>query len=83
MLYRKFFSNTYKNLIYRIFKFFYGKINSIIEPKDDTEIEEKKIKINSSEYKVFFCKNSSLYADRIHDAAVIKDNKIIEGPLFN
>ena len=44
---------------------------------------EEKIKINSSEYKVFFCKKFFSYTDRIHDAAVIKDNKIIEGPLFN
>ena len=82
MLKKKYFSNLYKSIIYKIFKLFYGEIYSIIKPDDSTEIKEKNITIERNNYKIFFCSNSTLYTDRVHDAAIIKDNKIVEGPSF-
>jgi capsular polysaccharide biosynthesis protein len=82
MLKKKFFSNLYKFIIYKIFKLIYGEIYSIIKPDDNAEINEKNITIERNNYKIFFCSNSTLYTDRVHDTAIIKDNKIVEGPSF-
>ena len=82
MFYKKFFSNLYKSMIYKFFKLVYGEIDSVTTDLNHLEIIEKKIKIEKSEYKVFFCKESILYTDRVHDTAIIKNNSVIEGPSF-
>ncbi len=82
MFKKKYFTNLYKLAIYKIFKILYGEIKSVTIPEKESEIEKKKVNIEKSEYQVFFCKNSILYTDRIHDTAIIKNNKIIEGPSF-
>jgi capsular polysaccharide biosynthesis protein len=82
MLKKRYLSKLYKSIIYKIFKLFYGEIYSITKSNDSSDIKEKKIEIKKSKYKIFFCNNSTLYTDRVHDTAVIKDNRIIEGPSF-
>ena len=71
MFKKKFFSRLYKFIIYKIFKLIYGEIYSIIKPDDNAEINEKKITIERNNYKIFFCSNSTLYTDRVHDTAII------------
>ena len=79
---KKFFSNKYKLFIYRIFKLFYGKIKSVYKSGDTDDIYEEKIFLSENCYKIYFCNNSSLYTDTIHDLAIIKNNEIIDGPSF-
>ena len=74
-------SKYYKLLVQKLFKYFHGEISSILEPGRDKEIKIEKINLNN-EYKVYFCSKSRLYTDTIHDTAIIKDNKIINGPSF-
>ena len=82
MFKKKYFTNFYKLMVYKIFKILYGEINSVSNANKEPGIDTKEVSIEKSEYQVFFCKNSILYTDRIHDTAIIKDNKIIEGPSF-
>ena len=65
-----------------MFKILYGNINSSIKPNKENNIEVKNIKIEDINYKIYICNNSSLYTDRIHDTAIIQNNKIIDGPSF-
>ncbi len=74
--------NFFKFVGYKLFKILYGEIKAKIFPKLDTDITVNTIKLQNHSYKIFFCKKSSLYTDRVHDTAIIKNNKIIEGPSF-
>ena len=79
---KKFFSNSYKSIIYTIFKLIYGEIRSVYENKESNVVDFEKITLSKNEYKLFFCKESRLYTDTIHDLAIIKDNSIINGPSY-
>jgi len=79
---KKTLSNIYKLIIYKCFKFLYGEIKSKIYPKNDSEFIVEKLKIESNNYMIFFCQNSRLYTDKIHDTAVNKNNSILVGPSF-
>ena len=81
-LLKKFFSNIYKFFIYEIFKLIYGEIKSVYKNRDTDDVNDEKIVLSENFYKIFFCKNSSLYTDTVHDLAIIKDNEIINGPSF-
>ena len=74
--------NYYKKFIQNIFKILYGNINSVIKPSEENNIEVKDITIEDISYKIYICNDSSLYTDTIHDTAIIKNNKIIDGPSF-
>jgi capsular polysaccharide biosynthesis protein len=80
--FKKSFSNFYKFFIYKIFKLIYGKIESIYVANAREDVIEEKIILSENSYKLYHCKNSILYTDRIHDLAIIKDNSIINGPSF-
>ena len=58
MLKKKYFTNFYKLVVYKIFKILYGEINSVSSATKESGIENKKVSIEKSEYQVFFCKNS-------------------------
>jgi len=80
---KKNLQNIFKKFAYNIFIIFHGKIDNSIKPNDHdkikTNVTTKEEDIN---YKVYKIENGRLYTDRIHDTAVIIDNKIIEGPSF-
>ena len=78
---KKKIQNTYKNLLYLIFHFFYGKIEGILKLNDNKDIKEVSFN-NNHKYKIYVGKNSRLYTDTVHDTAIIKKNHIIEGPSF-
>ena len=80
--FKKFFSNSYKSIIYKIFKLIYGEITSVYENKKSNVVNFEKITLSKNEYKLFFCNESRLYTDTIHDLAIIKDNSIINGPSY-
>jgi len=79
--YRKFLSNLYKYIVFKIFKLIYGEIKSSIET-NEIDIKLEKIKISSNEYSVYSCNNCRLFTDRIHDSAIIKNKSIVIGPSF-
>jgi capsular polysaccharide biosynthesis protein len=80
---KKFLQKIFKKISYGIFLKIYGKVEHSIECEEDNRI---KVEIISQEenlkYKIYKIPNSRLYTDRIQDAAVIIDNKIVEGPSF-
>ena len=80
---KKFLQKIFKKVSYGIFLKIYGKIEDSIECEKDDRIKVKTISEQESlKYKIYKIPNSRLYTDRVQDAAVIIDNKIIEGPSF-
>ena len=77
---KKFLQKIFKIVTYFLFKKIHGKIEQSIESDSDHRIEVKIVNIEKSlKYKVYKITNGRLYTDRIHDTAIILDNKIIEG----
>ena len=79
---KKKIQNIYKNIVYSIFKIFYGDIKGITK-LDKTKGEIVDVVIDQKyRYKLYICKKARMYTDTIHDTAFIKDNHIIDGPSF-
>ena len=73
----------FKKISYKIFIKVYGKIEKSINCDEDTRIKVEKVNINNElTYRVYRISEGRLYTDRIHDTAVLIDNKIIEEPSF-
>ena len=72
----------YRKIIQNIFKLIYGKVEVVLNPDNNKDISIINIHIEKDRYKIFSCKKSRLYTDTIHDTAILKDNKIIDGPSF-
>jgi len=80
---KKFLQKIFKTITYEIFLKVYGKIEKSIDCTQDKRIKVKIINIDKDlSYKVFNITNGRLYTNRIHDTAVLLDNKIIEEPSF-
>jgi len=80
---KKFLQKIFKIISYSIFSKIYGKIEKSININSDERI---KVKVVNEEkdlsYKVYNILGGRLYTDRIHDTAILLDNKIIDGPSF-
>ena len=80
---KNFLKKIFKTTFYNFFIKVHGKIEKSITENSDDRIE---VSIISEEknlsYKVYKIKDARIYTDRIHDTAVILDNKIINGPSF-
>ena len=80
---RKFLQKIFKIISYGLFIKIYGKIEKSISYSSDDRIKVEAANIEKDlSYKVYKITGGKLYTDRIHDTAVILDNKIIEGPSF-
>ena len=80
---KKFLQKIFKIVSYAIFLKIYGRIEKSINSGEDKRIKIKNIKIdNNLNYRVFNISEGRLYTDRIHDTAILLDNKIIEEPSF-
>ena len=80
---KKFLKKIFKTISYSIFFKLYGKIEKIIKTNEDERIKIKIIDFEGTlKYTVYEIDNGRIYTDRIHDTAVLIDNKIIEGPSF-
>ena len=76
---QKIFKTSFNILFLKI----YGKIEKSISTSGDKRIQVKIINIEKDlNYKIYKIMNCRMYTDRIHDTAVILENKIIEGPSF-
>ena len=79
----KFLQKIFKIVSYEIFLKIHGKIEKSIDCSQDKRIKVKIVnKDKDLSYRVFNITNGRLYTDRIHDTAVLLDNKIIEEPSF-
>ena len=80
---KKTLQKIFKTISYSLFFKIYGKIYKSINCEEDNRIEVKKIHLdNNLNYKVYKIKNGRIYTDRIHDTAIILDNKIVNEPSF-
>ena len=89
--YNKTLTNSIKKKLQSIFKYigyslskaFYGKIEGVIESKNNPSIEivEKNLDKNYL-YKIYIIKDCKLYTDTVNDAAFIIKDKIIKGPSY-
>ena len=80
---RKFLKKIFKIISYEFFFKIYGKIEESIESTSDDRIKVEAVNIEKDlRYKVYTITGGKLYTDRIHNTAVIIDNKIVEGPSF-
>ena len=79
----KFLKKIFTIISYGLFFKIYGKIEKPIESTSDDRIKVEIVNIEKHlRYKVYKIVEGKLYTDRIHDTAVILDNKIVEGPSF-
>ena len=80
---KNFLKKIFKTTFYGFFLKVHGKIEKSITANSDDRIEVSIIgEEKNLSYKVYKISDARLYTDRIHDTAVILDNKIIEGPSF-
>jgi len=80
---KKFLKKLFKTTFYGFFLKVHGRIEKSITSNSDKRIEVKILSEDKNlSYKVYKIRDARLYTDRIHDTAVILDNKIIEGPSF-
>jgi len=80
---KKILQQLFKKISYFFFSKIYGKVVNSISWKNNNQIN---VKISDLEkdlkYKVYTIFNGRMYTDRIHDTAILLDNKIIDGPSF-
>ena len=80
---KKNFQKYFKFVGYFLFKILYGKIEDIISPENREGISIDLVeKGDKFLYKIYKVENGRLYTDRVNDTAIIKNNKIVEGPSF-
>ena len=79
---KKDIQNFIKKIFQSIFIIFYGKITKVILPSQSEKISIIKVKKNNLMYRLFKINSGRFYTDTIDDAAVIVDNKIVEGPSY-
>ena len=80
---KKFLQKIFKKVSYSFFLKIHGRIIKSIKSDSDQRIEVKVANIEKDlKYNIYKITNGRLYTDRIHDTAVILDNKIVEEPSF-
>ena len=79
----KFLQKIFKIISYLIFSKIYGRIEESMESNMDSRIKVKIVNIETNlKYNIYKITSGRLYTDRVHDTAVMLENKIIEGPSF-
>ena len=79
----KFLQKIFKIISYNFFFIIYGKIKKPIKINVNDRIRTETLNIEKNlRYKVYKITEGKLYTNRIHDTAVMLDNKIIDGPSF-
>ena len=80
---KKFLQKIFKIISYGIFFKIYGKIEKSIDINSDKRIKVKIVNIEKDlSYRVYNIIGGRLYTDRVHDTAILLDDKIIDGPSF-
>ena len=80
---KKFLQKIFKIISYNIFIKIYGEINEAIDCDDSDKVDVYNLKKeNNFKYNIYKISDARLYTDRVHDTAILVDNKIINGPSF-
>ena len=80
---KKNLQKIFKKISHFIFFKIYGKIENSIKSNSDNRIKVNLVNVESNfKYNVYKIIEGRLYTDRIHDTAIILENKIIEEPSF-
>ena len=80
---KKFLQKIFKIVSYTIFIKIYGKIENSIISSDDDRIKVNVVeKERNLKYNIYKINKGRLYTDRIHDTAILLDNKILKEPSF-
>jgi len=81
--FKKTLQKHFKSIVYSLFKILYGKIEDVINPENAEVISTNLVNKNDKFlYKIYKIENGRLYTDRVNNTAIIKNNKIIDGPSF-
>ena len=71
-----------KSLFHSLFFLLYGRISSFIKHSETKNIQISNIEKDKIFYKIFTIINGRFYTDNVGDAAVIIENKIVDGPSY-
>jgi capsular polysaccharide biosynthesis protein len=78
---KKFLQKIFKTISYKLFLYVHGKVEGIIDSESDKRVNIETINLEEDlKYNIYKINDARLYTDRIHDAAVLLDNKVVEGP---
>jgi hypothetical protein len=78
---KKILQKIFKKISYKLFSIIHGKIEGSISSEDDKRVKIKTILLEEGlKYNIYETIGARVYTDRIHDAAIILDNKVVEGP---
>ena len=80
---KKTLQKIFKKISYSIFFKIYGKVEKSINCNEDNRINVKTINVEKDlRYKIYSIADGRLYTDRVHDTAILLENKIINEPSF-
>ncbi|MDC1476037.1 glycosyltransferase family 61 protein [Pelagibacteraceae bacterium] len=80
---KKILQKIFKKFSYGFFLKLHGKIENSLTCKEDRRIKVKIVNIdNKLNYNIYRIEEARLYTDRIHDTAILLENKIIEEASF-
>ena len=80
---KKILQKIFKKISYGFFLKLHGKVEESIKSNQDQRIKVQKVNINNKiNYNVYSITDARLYTDRIHDTAILLDNKIVEEASF-
>ena len=71
-----------KSLFHSLFFLLYGRISGFIKHSETKNIQISNIEKDKIFYKIFTIINGRFYTDNVGDAAVIIENKIVDGPSY-
>ncbi len=80
---KKFLQKIFKKISYSFYLKIHGKVTESINCDSDKRIDVKNINIEKNiKYNIYKITDGRLYTDRIHDTAVLIDNKIVREASF-
>jgi len=80
---KKKLQNVFKFFFYKVFEILYGSIKGKIDCESDSRIKIEIVEKNKNQkYKIYKIQNGRLYTDRVHDTAIILNNRVVEGPSY-
>jgi len=80
---KKFLQKIFKKVSYNFYLKIHGEIKESVSCDNDKRIEVKNVHIEKNlKYNIYKITNGRLYTDRIHDTAVLIDDKIVKEASF-
>ena len=76
-VFKTFFKNLYKKIIYKIFNLIYGKPQLLKKKLKDKSVEEYKVEIEKNNYQIYKLKGGSIFTDSNDTTAYISKNNYL------